>query len=118
LSPTDVLETRRKGTKMKSKILGMLAATMLAAPMSAQAVLVGELEQTAPFPTTYTDQVDTGVFSYSAVGDVTASVQAVDLMLGLGNASTSGPGPLERKYIEHGHRRNRGGIARPRGEVT
>ena len=62
---------------------------MLAGPMSAQAVLVGELEQTAPVPTTYTDQVDTGVFSYSAVGDVTASVQAVDLMLGLGNASNT-----------------------------
>ncbi|MGH9228205.1 MAG: M28 family metallopeptidase [Acidimicrobiales bacterium] len=48
------------------------------------------LEQTAPTPTTYTEGVDFGVIDQSDPGDVTAAVTAVDLQLGLGNASTSG----------------------------
>ena len=48
------------------------------------------LEQAAPFATTYEEGVDYALLSYSASGDVTAPVVAVDLLLGLGNPSTSG----------------------------
>jgi Zn-dependent M28 family amino/carboxypeptidase len=48
------------------------------------------LQQTAPTPTTYVENVDFGVITQSDPGDVTAPVQAVDLQLGLGNTSTSG----------------------------
>jgi Zn-dependent M28 family amino/carboxypeptidase len=52
-----------------------------------------ELEQTAPTPTTYVYGVDFFTMDYSGTGDVTASVQAVDLVLPPGptdNTSTSG----------------------------
>jgi hypothetical protein len=75
---------------MRRTTLGLLASIVLSAPMSAQAVLVGSLEQIAPLPTAYTPGVDTEVLAESAVGDVTALVQSVDPQLGLGNANTSG----------------------------
>jgi len=48
------------------------------------------LQQTAPTPTTYVQGTDFGVTPQSDPGDVTAAVTPVDLMLGLGNTSTSG----------------------------
>jgi len=48
------------------------------------------LQQISPTPTTYVEDVDFGVITQSDPGDVTATVQAVDLQLGLGNTSTSG----------------------------
>ena len=48
------------------------------------------LQQIAPTPTTYVEDVDFGVITQSDPGDVTANVTAVDLQLGLGNTSTSG----------------------------
>jgi Zn-dependent M28 family amino/carboxypeptidase len=48
------------------------------------------LQQTAPNTVTYTEDVDFGVIDQSDPGDVTATVTAVDLQLGLGNTSTSG----------------------------
>jgi Zn-dependent M28 family amino/carboxypeptidase len=48
------------------------------------------LEQVAPTPVVYTDNVDFDLMAYSAPGDVTAPVSPVDLDLGLGNSSTSG----------------------------
>jgi Zn-dependent M28 family amino/carboxypeptidase len=48
------------------------------------------LQQIAPTPTTYVEGTDFGVITQSDPGDVTANVTAVDLMLGLGNTSTSG----------------------------
>jgi Zn-dependent M28 family amino/carboxypeptidase len=75
---------------MNKALLGLLAAGILTAPLRAQAVIVGDLEQIAPVPTVYTTGVDTGVFLFSALADVTAPVQAVDVMLGLGNTTTSG----------------------------
>lgn len=49
-----------------------------------------ELEQTAPGQVTYTEGVDFAVTPQSDPGNVEAAVTAVDLSLGLGNASTSG----------------------------
>jgi len=46
--------------------------------------------QIEPDPAEYVDGEDYLVASFSAAGDVTGSVTAVDLELGLGNASTSG----------------------------
>ncbi|QYG95074.1 M20/M25/M40 family metallo-hydrolase [Iamia sp. SCSIO 61187] len=51
------------------------------------------LEQVAPTPTTYTEDEDFGLLDQTDPGDVTAPVTAVDLQLGLGNASTSGCEP-------------------------
>jgi Zn-dependent M28 family amino/carboxypeptidase len=48
------------------------------------------LQQIAPNAVTYTEGVDFGVIDQSDPGDVTATVTAVDLQLGLGNTSTSG----------------------------
>jgi len=48
------------------------------------------LEQTAPVPTVYVEGVDFQVMDQTDPGDVTASVTAVDLQLGLGNMSSSG----------------------------
>jgi hypothetical protein len=49
------------------------------------------LSQVAPNPTQYSIEFDfTSAFTGSMPGDVTAPVTAVDLQLGLGNASTSG----------------------------
>jgi len=49
------------------------------------------LSQISPNPTTYDIAFDfTNAFTNSLFGDVTASVTAVDLQLGLGNTSTSG----------------------------
>ena len=48
------------------------------------------LQQTAPTPTTYVEDVDFGVIDQSDPGDVTAPVTGVDLQFGLGNTSTSG----------------------------
>jgi Zn-dependent M28 family amino/carboxypeptidase len=48
------------------------------------------LQQIAPNAVTYVEDVDFGVIDQSDPGDVTAAVTAVDLQLGLGNASTSG----------------------------
>jgi Zn-dependent M28 family amino/carboxypeptidase len=51
---------------------------------------VSALEQTAPVPTNYVQDVDFDVIDQSDPGDVTAAVTAVDLQLGIGNTSTSG----------------------------
>jgi Zn-dependent M28 family amino/carboxypeptidase len=48
------------------------------------------LQQTAPGTVTYVEGVDFGPVIQTDSGDVTASVTAVDLQLGLGNTSTSG----------------------------
>lgn len=48
------------------------------------------LEQVAPTPTSYTENIDFKVMTESDAGDVTALVTAIDLDLGLNNASTSG----------------------------
>ncbi len=48
------------------------------------------LEQVAPVPTVYAEGPDYELMSQTDPGDVTAPVTAVDLELGLGNASTSG----------------------------
>ena len=48
------------------------------------------LQQTQPTPTTYVEGVDFGPITQTDPGDVTASVTAVDLQLGVGNTSTSG----------------------------
>jgi Zn-dependent M28 family amino/carboxypeptidase len=48
------------------------------------------LQQLAPAAVSYVENTDFVVFEYSAPGDVSAAVTAVDLQLGLGNASTSG----------------------------
>ena len=53
-------------------------------------VLESELQQIAPNEVTYTNGEDFLIQSFSGSGDVTAPVTAVDLDLGLGNASTSG----------------------------
>ncbi|HEX9995398.1 MAG TPA: M28 family metallopeptidase [Acidimicrobiales bacterium] len=47
-------------------------------------------EQVAPTPTTYVQHTDFEVLQQTDPGDVTASVTAVDLALGVGNTSTSG----------------------------
>ncbi len=51
------------------------------------------LEQIAPIPTPYEPGSDFDTLSQTDAGDVTAAVTAVDLELGLGNASTSGYEP-------------------------
>ena len=48
------------------------------------------LQQIAPTPTTYVEDVDFGVITQSDPGDVTANVTAGRPQLGLGNTSTSG----------------------------
>jgi Zn-dependent M28 family amino/carboxypeptidase len=48
------------------------------------------LEQTAPGSVLYAEEVDYQLADQTEPGDVTATVTAVDLQLGLGNASTSG----------------------------
>ena len=48
------------------------------------------LQQTAPTPTTYVEDIDFSVNDHSAPGDITRRVTPVDIQLGLGNASTSG----------------------------
>ena len=48
------------------------------------------LQQTAPGKVVYVEDVDFGVIDQSDPGDVTAAVTGVDLLLGLGNTSTSG----------------------------
>ena len=48
------------------------------------------LQQTAPNQITYEEGVDFGPITQTDPGDVEAAVTAVDLMLGLGNTSTSG----------------------------
>ncbi len=48
------------------------------------------LQQVAPGSVTYVHGTDFGATPHSVPGDVTANVTAVDLMLGLGNTSTSG----------------------------
>jgi Zn-dependent M28 family amino/carboxypeptidase len=48
------------------------------------------LQQITPNAVTYVEDVDFGVIDQSDPGDETAAVTAVDLQLGLGNASTSG----------------------------
>jgi Zn-dependent M28 family amino/carboxypeptidase len=48
------------------------------------------LQQVAPSMITYVEGVDFGAITQTDPGNVTANVTAVDLQLGLGNASTSG----------------------------
>ncbi len=48
------------------------------------------LQQVAPNSVTYVHGTDFGATPHSVPGDVTANVTAVDLSLGIGNASTSG----------------------------
>ena len=49
-----------------------------------------ELEQVEPIPTTYTAGTDFATMTYSGAGDVTAAVQAVDLLIPPTGGSTSG----------------------------
>ena len=50
-----------------------------------------QLQKVAPLPmVTYVEGVDFGAITQTDPGNVTANVTAVDLMLGLGNTSTSG----------------------------
>jgi Zn-dependent M28 family amino/carboxypeptidase len=53
------------------------------------------LEQLTPAPATYLEDTDYNVMTESDAGDVTAPVTAVDLDLGIGNASTSGCEPSD-----------------------
>ncbi|MBU2862877.1 M28 family metallopeptidase [Reinekea marina] len=53
----------------------------------------GQLSSLAPVPTSYEWDVDFTYMSQTEAGNVTAMVEAVDLDLGLGNASTSGCEP-------------------------
>ena len=53
-------------------------------------IVASELEQVAPNEVAYVNGEDFAIQSYSGNGDVTAAVTAVDLDLGIGNASTSG----------------------------
>jgi len=48
------------------------------------------IEQTNPGSTTYIENIDFNIMTHSDSGDVSASVMAVDISLGLGNSSTSG----------------------------
>jgi Zn-dependent M28 family amino/carboxypeptidase len=48
------------------------------------------LEQVSPDPTTYVEGVDFATMSYSGSGDVTAAIQAVDLLMPPTGGSTSG----------------------------
>ena len=61
------------------------------------------LAQVAPFPVSYVEGVDFRIFTQSDPGDVTAPVSAVDLQLGLGNASTSGCEPADFAGFPPGH---------------
>ncbi len=54
-----------------------------------------ELDQTAPGQATYTEGTDFAPTPQSDPGEVEAAVTAVDLQLGLGNASTSGCEPAD-----------------------
>ena len=49
-----------------------------------------ELEQLAPVPVAYLEGTDFALMEQTDAGDVSGSVEPVDLALGLGNASTSG----------------------------
>ena len=53
------------------------------------------LEQTAPTPTTYVEDVDYTLMSQTDAGDVSGPVASVDLDLGPGNSSTSGCEPAD-----------------------
>lgn len=74
---------------MRARLLGLVAAGLLAGPAVGNAALIGELQVTSPFTTTYTFPSEFSVFAYSASGDVTAAVRSVDLQLGSAS-STSG----------------------------
>ena len=62
-----------------------------------------EPKQVAPIPTVYGDGVDHDLMQYSASGDVTAPVTAVDLDLGPRHASTSGCEPADLAGFPAGH---------------
>lgn len=51
---------------------------------------VAVLEVVSPSPVQFVEEKEFAVMSYSGSGDVTGSLEAVDVALGLGNASTSG----------------------------
>ncbi len=80
------------------------------------------LQQTLPTPTSYVQGIDFGVTPQSDPGEVTAAVTPVDLMLGLGNTSTSGmrvdrlqwlPGRQHRPHpARYVHVRDQGGERR------
>jgi Zn-dependent M28 family amino/carboxypeptidase len=61
------------------------------------------LQQLAPGSVTYQELVDYQAFDQSDAGDVTAAVTAVDLQLGLGNASTSGCDAADFAGFPAGH---------------
>jgi hypothetical protein len=65
-------------------------AACAALACGAQTAGAAALEQTAPSPTVYLEETDFLVMGMSAVGTVTAPLQAVDLQLGPGNLATSG----------------------------
>ena len=54
-----------------------------------------DLQQLSPSTVTYIEGTDFQTFSQTDAGDVSAAVTAVDLQLGLGNASTSGCEPAD-----------------------
>jgi Zn-dependent M28 family amino/carboxypeptidase len=64
-----------------------------------------ELEEVSPTPTTYVDGVDFGTMQYSGSGEVTAPLQAVDLLVPspAPNASTSGCEPADFAGFPAGH---------------
>ena len=72
----------------------LLVVFFLALPAATSAAI---LEQVSPTPTVYSfgAGLDFVNVTGSGVGDVTASVQGVDLQLGLGNTSSSGCEPAD-----------------------
>lgn len=80
-------KNRNKSTAGFAMRLAAAAAIGLALTGNASAAL---LEQILPQPVLYIEGTDFRVLQNTAVGDVTASVSPVDLLLGLGNTSTSG----------------------------
>jgi Zn-dependent M28 family amino/carboxypeptidase len=76
---------------LRIRLQGLLSSAAVSVALAfgvpAQAAV---LEQVAPAPTVYVQEVDFRVMGESGTGTVTALVQAVDLMLGFGNLSTSG----------------------------
>lgn len=88
--PSSLLPHRLGGARI-AFAAGLLSAGLL--PLSAAAV-PSLLEQVAPIAVTYDYGLGAGFdfydMSLSTLGEVTAAVSGVDLMLGLGNFSTSG----------------------------
>lgn len=73
-----------------NKPLCTLLVLMAVAIGWAGSVSAAILQQTSPLPVSYVFGTDYTIMSYSALGDVTASVLGVDIQLGLDNTATSG----------------------------